>query len=221
MDTAEKKKKIQEIEFMLNEYERVEYNLNKLWEEQAQIKSAIIQRIIEVSGHQDEVDKLRSFIGKKVMITDSDMDVEIINVKDIIFDKWDVRLKGEGVQTNGNSIYKSYGATIKLGNLEQAIYNMNVVDRNVPEQILSQMEDQKNTRIKEVVSKIEEQHKKDIETFKKYLNAEIKDDDLKDRCLHSHDEDRLDEIARISIGQLKKMALGVPDPNEKYDVISD
>lgn len=67
MDTAEKKKKIQEIEYMLNEYERVEYNLNKLWEEQAQIKSAIIQRIIEVSGHQDEVDKLRSFIGKKVM----------------------------------------------------------------------------------------------------------------------------------------------------------
>ena len=31
MDTAEKKKKIQEIEFMLNEYERVDYNQRKLW----------------------------------------------------------------------------------------------------------------------------------------------------------------------------------------------
>lgn len=222
MDTEEKKKKIQEIEFMLNEYERVDYNRRKLWAEEDHIKSAIMKRILEISGHKELLDKLLSFVGKKVMITGSDRYLEILNVKDITFDKWEVRLIGEGVRTNDNSIYKSYSATIKLSNLEKELNKMFVVNESVTtERFIAKMEEQKNARIKETVEKIEAIYKADIENFKKYLNAEINEDELEDCRLRSRDEDRLDEIANISLGKLKKLALGVPDPNEKYDVISD
>ena len=72
---------------------------------------------------------------------------------------------------------------------------------------------------REMIEAIENKHKKTIDEFKLYYEGKISEEDKVYLCCHR--EDLLDEISGISLGKLKKLALGVEDTNEKFDIVTD
>lgn len=220
LNTEEKKKALQEIEFFLREYKRTDYMLAKLWREQHEIESAINERVHQILDKNNLIDRVKSFEGKKIMYGGDERHIEILNVSGVKLDKWEVRLNGEGVQIDDESIWKAYGITIKYDQLEKELEKITVVKEDMTyDMFVEAIESKRQLRIKEAKDFIDNKYDSMLKEFKKYYDAKEKDEELE---IHSLDicgsSDLLDKISHVSMGRLKAYLLKVPDPDEKYDV---
>lgn len=220
LNTEEKKKALQEIEFFLREYKRTDYMLAKLWREQHEIESAINERVHQILDKNNLIDRVKSFEGKKIMYGGDERHIEILNVSGVKLDKWEVRLNGEGVQIDDERIWKAYGITIKYDQLEKELEKISVVKEDMTyDMFVEAIESKRQLRIKEAKDFIDNKYDSMLKEFKKYYDAKEKDEELE---LHSLDlcgsSDLLDKISHVSMGRLKAYVLKVPDPDERYDV---
>lgn len=220
LNTEEKKKALQEIEFFLREYKRTDYMLAKLWREQHEIESAINERVHQIFDKNNMIDRVKSFEGKKIMYGGDEKHIEILNVSSVKLDKWEVRLNGEGVQIDDERIWKAYGITIKYDQLEKELEKITVVKEDMTyDMLVEAIESKRELRIKEAKEFIDNKYDSMLKEFKKYYDAKEKDEEHE---VHSLDlcgsSDLLDKIANVSLGRLKAFVLKVPDPDERYDV---
>lgn len=220
LNTEEKKKALEEIEFFLREYKRTDYMLAKLWREQHEIESAINERVHQILDKNNLIDRVKSFEGKKIMYGGDERHIEILNVSGVKLDKWEVRLNGEGVQIDDERIWKAYGITIKYDQLEKELEKISVVKEDMTyDMFVEAIESKRQLRIKEAKDFIDNKYDSMLKEFKKYYDAKEKDEELE---LHSLDlcgsSDLLDKISHVSMGRLKAYVLKVPDPDERYDV---
>lgn len=220
LNTEEKKKALEEIEFFLREYKRTDYMLAKLWREQHEIESAINERVHQILDKNNLIDRVKSFEGKKIMYGGDERHIEILNVSGVKLDKWEVRLNGEGVQIDDERIWKAYGITIKYDQLEKELEKITVVKEDMTyDMFVEAIESKRQLRIKEAKDFIDNKYDSMLKEFKKYYDAKEKDEELE---LHSLDlcgsSDLLDKISHVSMGRLKAYVLKVPDPDERYDV---
>lgn len=220
LNTEEKKKALEEIEFFLREYKRTDYMLAKLWREQHEIESAINERVHQILDKNNLIDRVKSFEGKKIMYGGDERHIEILNVSGVKLDKWEVRLNGEGVQIDDERIWKAYGITIKYDQLEKELEKISVVKEDMTyDMFVEAIESKRQLRIKEAKDFIDNKYDSMLKEFKKYYDAKEKDEELE---IHSLDlcgsSDLLDKISNVSLGRLKAYLLKVPDPDERYDV---
>lgn len=223
LNTEDKKKALQEIEFFLREYKRTDYMLAKLWREQHEIESAINERVHQIFDRNNMIDRVKSFEGKKIMYSRDEKLIEILNISSVKLEKWEVCLNGEGVQIDDEGIWKSYGITIKYDKLEKELEKITVVTEDMTyNKFVEAIESKRELRIKEAKEYIDEKYDSMLNEFKTYYDAKEKPEDLElpdpSFCSSS---DILDHIANVSLGRLKAYVLNVPDPDERYDVISD
>lgn len=223
LNTEEKKKALQEIEFFLREYKRTDYMLAKLWREQHEIESAINERVHQIFDKNNMIDRVKSFEGKKIMYGGDEKHIEILNVSSVKLDKWEVRLNGEGVQIDDERIWKAYGITIKYDQLEKELEKISIVKEDMTyDMFVEAIESKRELRIKEAKEFIDNKYDSMLNEFKKYYDAKEKDEELE---VHSLDfcgsSDLLDKIANVPLGRLKAFVLKVPDPDEKFDVIAE
>ena len=221
LNTEEKKKALQEIEFFLREYKRTDYMLAKLWREQHEIESAINERVHQIFDKNNMIDRVKSFEGKKIMYGGDEKHIEILNVSSVKLDKWEVRLNGEGVQIDDERIWKAYGITIKYDQLEKELEKITVVKEDMTyDMFVEAIQSKRELRIKEAKEFIDQKYDSMLKEFKKYYDAKEKDEEPE---LHDLDfcgsKDLLDKISNVSLGRLKAYVLKVPDPDEKFDVI--
>ena len=222
LNTEEKKKALQEIEFFLREYKRTDYMLAKLWREQHEIESAINERVHLIFDHKNMIERVKSFEGKKVMYNADESHIEILNVSNVKLDKWEVRLDGEGVQLSSQDerIWKAYGITIKYDQLEKELEKITIVTDDLNyDTFVRDIERKRELRHKEAKEFIDQKYDAMLKEFKTYYDAREKPEELElhDLCLCGR-EDLLDKIANVPLGRLKAYVLNVPDPEERFDV---
>lgn len=223
LNTEEKKKALEEIEFFLREYKRTDYMLAKLWREQHEIESAINERVHQIFDRNNMIDRVKSFEGKKIMYGGDERHIEILNVSSVKLDKWEVRLNGEGVQIDDERIWKAYGITIKYDQLEKELEKISIVKEDMTyDMFVEAIQSKRELRIKEAKEFIDNKYDSMLKEFKKYYDAKEKDEEPE---LHSLDfcgsKDILDKISNVSLGRLKAFVLKVPDPDQKFDVIAE
>ena len=80
MEIEEKKKILNEVEFLLREYESNKRLQSKTWEEESNIKNEMMKRIMTLSGEEEYLKKLNDLVGKRILLTEKDMDITILNV---------------------------------------------------------------------------------------------------------------------------------------------
>ena len=220
LNTEEKKKALQEIEFFLREYKRTDYMLAKLWREQHEIESAINERVHQIFDRNNLIDRVKSFVGKKIMYGSGESHIEILNVSSVKLDKWEVRLDGEGVQIDDERIWKAYGITIKYDQLEKELERITIVNDDMTYDLLVEaIECKRADRLKEVKEFIDKKYDSMLKEFKTYYDAREKPEELELHDLSSCcGSDLLDKIANVSLGRLRSFVLKVPDPDERFDV---
>lgn len=223
LNTEEKKKALQEIEFFLREYKRTDYMLAKLWREQHEIESAINERVHQIFDKNNMIDRVKSFEGKKIMYSSDESRMEILNISNVKLDKWEVRLSGEGVQIDDERIWKAYGITIKYDQLEKELGKITIVNDDMTyDMLVGAIESKRALRQKEAKDFIDKKYDSMLKEFKTYYDAKENDEELE---VHSLDfcgsSDLLDKISNVSLGRLKAFVLKVPDPDEKFDVIAE
>ncbi len=220
LNTEEKKKALQEIEFFLREYKRTDYMLAKLWREQHEIESAINERVHMIFDRNNMIERLKSLEGKKIMYNSTETRMEILNVSNVKLDKWEVRLDGEGVQIDDERIWKAYGITIKYDQLENELKKITEVkDDMTYDMLVEAIECKRADRLKEVKEFIDKKYDSMLKEFKTYYDAREKPEELELHDLSSCcGSDLLDKIANVSLGRLRSFVLKVPDPEERFDV---
>lgn len=220
LNTEEKKKALEEIEFLLREYKRTDYMLDKLWREQHEIESAINDRVRQIFDRNNMIDRVKSFEGKKIMYGGDESHIEILNVSSVKLDKWEVSLIGEGVQIDDEQIWKAYNITIRYDQLEKELEKITIVNEDMTyNKFVEAIQSKRELRIKEAKEFIDNKYDSMLKEFKKYYDAKEKDEEPE---LHDlsfcGSSDLLDKISNVSLGSLKAFVLNVPDPEERYDV---
>lgn len=219
LNTEEKKKALQEIEFFLREYKRTDYMLAKLWREQHEIESAINERVHQIFDRNNMIERLKSFEGKKIMYNSSESHIEILNISNVKLDKWEVRLNGEGVQIDDERIWKAYGITIKYDQLENELKKITIVNDDMTyDMLVGAIESKRALRIQEAKDFIDKKYDSMLKEFKTYYDAREKPEELELHDLSFCGSDLLDKIANVPLGRLRSFVLKVPDPDERFDV---
>ena len=222
LNTEEKKKALQEIEFFLREYKRTDYMLAKLWREQHEIESAINERVHQIFDRNNMIDRVKSFEGKKIMYNADEKRIEILNVSKVILDKWEVRLGGEGVQIDDERIWKAYGITIKYDQLEKELGKITIVNDDMTyDMLVEAIECKRKDQLKEAKEYIDKHYDGMLKEFKTYYDAREKPEELELHDLSFGGSDLLDKIANVSLNRLRSFVLKVPDPDERFDVLED
>ena len=223
LNTEEKKKALEEIEFFLREYKRTDYMLHKLWREQHEIESAINERVHQIFDRNSLIDRVKSFEGKKIMYGGDERHIEILNVSTVKLDKWEVRLNGEGVQIDDERIWKAYGITIKYDQLEKELEKISIVKEDMTyDMFVEAIQSKRELRIKEAKEFIDNKYDSMLKEFKKYYDAKENDEEPELHDLNfCGSKDLLDKISNVSLGSLKAFVLKVPDPDQKFDVIAE
>lgn len=219
LNTEEKKKALQEIEFFLREYKRTDYMLAKLWREQHEIESAINERVHQIFDRNNMIERVKSFEGKKIMYGSGESHIEILNISNVKLDKWEVRLNGEGVQIDDERIWKAYGITIKYDQLENELKKITIVNDDMTyDMLVEAIECKRRDRKKEAEEFIDKKYDSMLKEFKTYYDAREKPEELEMHDLSFCGSDLLDKIANVPLGRLRSFVLKVPDPDERFDV---
>lgn len=220
LNTEEKKKALQEIEFFLREYKRTDYMLAKLWREQHEIESAINERVHQIFDRNNMIERLKSFEGKKIMYSGDERHIEILNISNVKLDKWEVRLNGEGVQIDDERIWKAYGITIKYDQLENELKKITIVNDDMTyDMLVGAIECKRALRLQEAKDFIDKKYDSMLKEFKTYYDSKEKPEELELHDLSGCGRsDLLDKISNVPLGRLKAYVLNVPDPDERFDV---
>lgn len=221
LNIEEKKKALEEIEFFLREYKRTDYMLAKLFSEQHEIESAINERVHRILGDKNIIERVKSFKGKKIMYTSVENNIKIVNVNNVVLDKWEVSIHGDGVQIDGDRIWKAYGITIKYDQLEKELEKITIVtDDTTYDMLVHTIECKRDERLKESKVFIDEKYDSLLKEFKTYYDSKDKPEELElhDLGLCGGSSDLLDKISNVPLDRLKSYVLNVPDPDDRFDI---
>lgn len=221
LNIEEKKKALEEIEFFLREYKRTDYMLAKQLSEQHEIESAINERVHRILGDKNIIERVKSFKGKKIMYSSVENDIKIINVNNVMLDKWEVSIYGDGVQIDGDRIWEAYGITINYDQLEKELEKITIVtDDTTYDMLVHTIECKREDRLKEAKAFIDQKYDSVLKEFKTYYDSKDKPEELElhNLGLCGGSSYLLDKISNVPLSRLKSYVLNGPDPDERFDV---
>ena len=226
---------ISQIDRDLVEYDKIRASLDQLYKKQTEVENrinhAVHSMIIRVALGEDAIQRIESFIGKKVMYVDSDTTI-VMNVREIRWDKYELSFLGSGAMlSEGGSVYDKPYLSIKYLGLSDTLDKISIVEDD-SDKIHEILLKRKEEMLAGAIEKITERFNNDIAELDKYLAGEpIKEShicrDIWSKAKIGNPRSHLSDIAEIKWGRLVKtfgdgnVQDDTEEEEELYDVLED
>ncbi len=226
---------ISQIDRDLVEYDKIRAGLDQLYKKETEVENrinhAVHSMIVRMALGEDAIQRIESFIGKKIMYVDDGSTI-VMNVHEIRWDKYELSFLGSGAMlSEGGSVYDKPYLTIEYRGLSDTLDKISIVEDD-SDKIREMLLKRKEEMLASAIEKITERFNNDIAELDKYLAGKPIGEshicrDIWSKAKIGNPRSHLSDIADIKWGQLVK-TFGdgnVQDDTDKeeelYDVMED
>lgn len=226
---------IKQIDRDLVEYDKIRAGLDQLYKKQDEVENrinhAVHSMIVRMELGEDAIQRLESFIGKKVMYVE-DGSTLVMNVHEIRWDKYELSFLGSGAMlSEGGSMRDKQCITIKYYYLTDTLDKISIVEDD-SDKIREILLKRKEEMLASAIEEITERFNNDIAELDKYLAGKPIGKSHICRDIWSKAEigkprSHLSDITDIKWGQLVKtfgdgdVQDDTEEEDELYDVLEE
>ena len=194
---------LKEIQNGMDDYRKASDESMKGWKKQQDVEDKVIRKVLTLTKGQEFIDKVDSFVGRRIMKVDANGGVTIMTVETVRFDKWEIVFNGNGVKYTGNSTaWVEDRLEVKYNSIDDELATISLAEDVDVEEVIRRIEEAKKEAVDKAVQRISKFYDDSIETIKKLsLNPTNLRDDCH-LCIRGDGTDKLGEICQWSWREL-------------------
>jgi hypothetical protein len=194
---------LKEIQDGMDDYRKAYDESMKGWEKQQQVEDKVIRKVLTLTKGQEFIDKVDSFVGRRIMKVDANGGVTIMTVENVRFDKWEIVFYGNGVKYTGSTTaWAEDRLEVKYNSVDDELKTISIAESVDVEEVIRRVEEAKKEAVDKAVQRISQFYDDSIETIKKLsLNPTNLREDTH-MCSRGDGTDKLGEICQWSWREL-------------------
>ena len=210
---------LKEIQNGMDDYRKASDESMKGWEKQRLVEDKVIRKVLTLIKGQEFIDKVDSFVGRRIMKVDANGGVTIMTVEHVRFEKWEIVFYGNGVKYTGSSTaWAEDRLEVKYNSVDDELQTISFAESVDVEEVIRRVEEAKKEAVDKAVQRISKFYDDSIETIKK---LSLNPANLREECNLCSCGDRTDTLGEICQWSWRELIRKFGSEEQKAEVFRD
>ena len=158
---------LKEIQDGMEAYQKASDESMKGWDNERKVADKVIRKVLTLVRGQEFIDKVESFVGRRIMQVSDTGRVTIMAIDSVLFEKWEIVFKGNGVTYSDNSsAWEEDRLEVKYSDIDDDFRNISFAEDIDIETVVLRVEEAKRAAIEKAVLRVGKSYDEAIKTIR-------------------------------------------------------